>query len=214
MSDLQVFNNEIFGDIRTLQIEGKIYFVANDIAKALKYAKPNDAIHQHCKYTVKHSIPHPQSKTKTLAVNIIPEGDVYRLITHSKMPSAEKFETWVFDEVLPTIRQTGKYEMKPKSKEQILSEALLIANGVIEELNTKIDNIPITSIQVKQISVQLTMKASQYNKSKEIRKHLEKVLKERFEISTFQEIKTKDYDEVLEFIKGYTSPLDKQLELF
>ena len=212
MSDLQVFNNEMFGDIRTLQIEGKIYFVGKDVAEALGYKRPSDAIAQHCKGTVKHRIVDITGFEQPM--NVIPEGDVYRLIIRSKLPSAEKFEVWVFDEVLPTIRQTGKYEIKPKSKEQILSEALLIANGVIEELNTKIDNTPITSIQVKQISVQLTMKASQYNKSKEIRKHLEKVLKERFEISTFQEIKTKDYDEVLEFIKGYTSPLDKQLELF
>ena len=210
MSDLQVFNNEMFGDIRTLQIEGKIYFVGKDVAKALGYSNPRDAISRHCKGVVKHD----NFKEGGHQVALLKEGDIYRLITHSKLPSAEKFEEWVFDEVLPTIRQTGKYEMKPKSKEQILSEALLIANGVIEELNTKIDNTPITSIQVKQISVQLTMKASQYNKSKEIRRHLEKVLKERFEISTFQEIKTKDYDEVLEFIKGYTSPLDKQLELF
>lgn len=108
-NELGTFNNEEFGQIRTLVINDKPYFVASDIAKALGYKRPNDAISTHCRYTVKHSIPHPQSKTKTLDVNIIPEGDMYRLITHSELPSSEKFESWVFDDVLPTIRKTGGY---------------------------------------------------------------------------------------------------------
>lgn len=106
---IEIFKNEEFGEIRTLEIDGKPYFVASDIAKALGYKRPNDAISVHCRYTVKHSIPHPQSKTKTLNVNIIPEGDMYRLIAHSELPSAEKFESWIYDEVLPSIRKHGVY---------------------------------------------------------------------------------------------------------
>ena len=108
-SKLEIFKNEEFGEVRTLEIDGKPYFVASDIAKALGYKRPNDAISAHCRYTVKHSIPHPQSKTKTLNVNIIPEGDMYRLIAHSELPSAEKFESWIYDEVLPSIRKHGAY---------------------------------------------------------------------------------------------------------
>lgn len=108
-SKLEIFKNEEFGEVRTLEIDGKPYFVASDIAKALGYKRPNDAILAHCRYTVKHSIPHPQSKTKTLNVNIIPEGDMYRLIAHSELPSAEKFESWIYDEVLPSIRKHGAY---------------------------------------------------------------------------------------------------------
>ncbi|HBG4546502.1 TPA: phage antirepressor KilAC domain-containing protein [Clostridioides difficile] len=103
------FNNELFGEIRTIRIENEPYFVATDIAKALGYKDTTNAIKQHCKWVVKHHIPHPQSKTKTLEVNIIPEGDMYRLITNSELPSAEKFERWVFDEVLPSIREHGAY---------------------------------------------------------------------------------------------------------
>lgn len=106
---LEIFKNEEFGQIRTLEIDGKPYFVASDIAKALGYKRPSDAISAHCRYTVKRSIPHPQSKTKTMDVNVIPEGDLYRLITNSELPTAEKFESWVFDEVLPTIRKHGAY---------------------------------------------------------------------------------------------------------
>lgn len=108
-NELEIFKNKEFGQIRTLEVDGKPYFVASDIAKALGYKRPNDAISAHCRYTVKHSIPHPQSKTKTMDVNIIPEGDLYRLIVNSELPTAEKFESWVFDEILPTIRKTGGY---------------------------------------------------------------------------------------------------------
>jgi Prophage antirepressor len=109
MNDLQIFNNEQFGQVRMLEIGNKPYFVATDIAKALGYAKPNNAIQAHCRYTLKHSIPHPQSESKTLEVNVIPEGDIYRLITNSELPGAEKFESWVFDDVLPAIRKHGMY---------------------------------------------------------------------------------------------------------
>lgn len=109
MKELDIFRNEEFGELRTIEIDGKPYFVASDIAKALGYRRPNDAVSTHCRYTVKHSIPHPQSKTKTMSVNVIPEGDMYRLITNSELPSADKFESWVFDEVLPSIRKTGGY---------------------------------------------------------------------------------------------------------
>lgn len=91
--NVEIFKNEEFGQIRTLEIDGKPYFVASDIAKALGYKRPNDAISAHCRYTVKHSIPHPQSKTKTMDVNVIPEGDLYRLITNSELTTAEKFES-------------------------------------------------------------------------------------------------------------------------
>ncbi|MCI2366795.1 phage antirepressor [Clostridioides difficile] len=103
------FNNELFGEIRTIRIENEPYFVATDIAKVLGYKDTTNAIKQHCRWVVKHHIPHPQSKTKTLEVNIIPEGDMYRLIINSELPSAEKFERWVFDEVLPSIREHGAY---------------------------------------------------------------------------------------------------------
>ena len=73
--------------------------------------KPANAISAHCRYTLKRSIPHPQGKG-TLDVNVIPESDVYRLITHSKLPTAERFEKWVFDEVLPSIRKTGSYSLE------------------------------------------------------------------------------------------------------
>ena len=109
MNELKIINNAEFGELRTIEENEKVLFCGSDVAKALKYTRPNDAITAHCRYTVKRSIPHPQSPDKQIEMLFIPEGDVYRLICHSKIESAERFEKWVFDEVLPTIRQKDVY---------------------------------------------------------------------------------------------------------
>lgn len=109
MNSLQFFKSKEFGQVRTVEINNKPYFIATDIAKSLGYVNPSDAIKKHCRWVAKCEIPHPQSKNKALEVNAIPEGDMYRLITNSELPGAEKFESWIFDEVLPTMRQTGGY---------------------------------------------------------------------------------------------------------
>ena len=119
MKKLQLFISKEFGEIRGMEVNGKPYVVASDVAKALGYAKPNNAILQHCKYTLKWGIPHPQSNSKTIEVNMIPEGDVYRLIIKSKLPSAQKFEEWVMDEVLPEIRRTGGYIDEGATQQQL-----------------------------------------------------------------------------------------------
>lgn len=106
MNELQIFENSEFGSVRTVDVDGKIYFVANDVAKALGYAKPANAVAAHCKGILKTGIP---SERGTQETNIIPEGDIYRLVIKSQLPTAEKFERWVFDEVLPAIRKHGMY---------------------------------------------------------------------------------------------------------
>lgn len=106
MNELQIFNNAEFGEIRTIEIDNKPYFCGADVAKALGYAKPNNAINQHCKGALKQGI---LTNGGTQEMSFIPEGDAYRLIVRSKLPDAERFETWLFDEVLPTMRKTGGY---------------------------------------------------------------------------------------------------------
>lgn len=95
MNELMIFKNEEFGQIRTVEIDGKPYFVGKDIANSLGYSNPRDAISRHCKGVVKHD----SFKEGGQNISLIPEGDMYRLITHSKLESAERFESWVFDEV-------------------------------------------------------------------------------------------------------------------
>lgn len=109
-SKIEVFNNAEFGVVRTIRTtDGKVLFYGADIAKALGYSNARDALLRHCKRdgVVKHDI--IDSMGRTQQAKLITEGNVYRLITHSKLPNAERFETWVFDEVLPEIRQTGGY---------------------------------------------------------------------------------------------------------
>ena len=149
MNELMLFNNEEFGEIRGVEIEGKPYVVANDVAKLLGYKNISDAISRHCKYIVKYDIPHPQSNSKTIEVNMIPEGDVYRLIIKSKLPSAQKFEEWVMDEVLPSLRKTGKYEIQTNNE---LPQLLNDRTQLIKDIEDKIEkqNIQINE-QDKQI---------------------------------------------------------------
>lgn len=103
---MQVFKNEEFGQVRVIDNGGRTLFCGADVARALGYARPGKAIIDHCKGVLKRDT---LTSGGTQSLSYIPEGDVYRLIVHSKLPSAEKFERWVFDDVLPTIRHTGGY---------------------------------------------------------------------------------------------------------
>ena len=119
MNGLQTFTNAAFGKVRILYEDGKPLFCGADACKALGYSNQWDALKRHCRYLVKREVPNPQSASKKVTMNFLPEGDLYRLITHSKLPSAEKFERWVFDEVLPTLRQTGQYGADPAELERL-----------------------------------------------------------------------------------------------
>ena len=103
---VKTFVNEEFGSVRTIEENGKILFCGSDVAKALGYRRPKDAINAHCKGAVKRRL---LTNGGTQEMKMISEGDVYRLISHSRLPSAEKFESWIFDDILPTIRRTGGY---------------------------------------------------------------------------------------------------------
>ena len=126
MNQMEIFKNPEFGSIRVIEENGKYLFCGTDVAAALGYSNPRDAIIRHCRYVVKRDAPHPQSPDRKISMTFIPEGDLYRLIVHSKLPSAERFEQWVFDEVLPTIRKHGAYLTKEKLWEVATSpEALM-----------------------------------------------------------------------------------------
>ncbi len=106
---IEVFNSAEFGTVRTLETsDGKVLFCGKDIAKALGYSNVRDALLRHCK---EKGVVKCDTLTKggMQELTYIDEGNVYRLITHSRLPNAERFESWVFDEVLPEIRHTGGY---------------------------------------------------------------------------------------------------------
>ena len=106
MNQMEIFKNPEFGSIRVIEENGRYLFCGTDVAAALGYSNPRDALRRHCKGVVKRDT---LTAGGTQQLSFIPEGDVYRLIVHSRLPSAERFERWVFDEVLPTIRKHGAY---------------------------------------------------------------------------------------------------------
>lgn len=150
-SDMQIFKNEQFGEVRTIEENGKPLFCGSDVARALGYARPNDAIVDHCRCTVKRRIPHPQSPDKEIGMSFIPEGDVYRLIVRSKLPAADKFERWVFDEVIPSIRKNGGYiaGQETMSDVELMARALIVAQNVIEEKNRQISGLTEENLLMK-----------------------------------------------------------------
>lgn len=125
-NELKLFTNEIFGEVQAINIDEKVWFVANDVAKLLGYVKPNNAVNAHCQSTLKWGIPHPQSPDKQIEVNIINEYDVIRLIMKSKLPQAQEFEKWVIEEVIPSVLSTGEYSIKPqpKTERELASESM------------------------------------------------------------------------------------------
>ena len=128
MSEIQIFKSDAFGRIRTILQDGNILFCDKDVAEALGYQRAADAIAAHCKGVC--VLPTP-SNGGVQRMKFITEGDVYRLITHSRLPAAEQFESWVFDEVLPSIRKTGSYTVS----EQTLKN-LACLKKLQEQLNT------------------------------------------------------------------------------
>lgn len=134
MNQLKSFNNPEFGNIEILVENGKELFPATEVAKMLGYKNPQEAIRVHCKGVREILTPTAGGEQE---MNFIPEGDLYRLITKSKLPAAEKFERWVFDEVLPAIRKAGSYSSQPTTPTQ----ALLQTVQLLAEQEQKIGEI-------------------------------------------------------------------------
>ena len=129
---IEVFKNEQFGEVRTILDGETLLFCGSDVARALGYARPNEAVARHAKGTLKQRILTNGGEQEML---FITEGDVYRLIVRSKLPAAEKFERWLFDDVVPMIRKTGCY-MTDSVLERIQKDpafALVMAKAVLRE---------------------------------------------------------------------------------
>lgn len=151
MENLQIFKNMEFGEIRTIEEDGKVLFCGSDVAKALGYgSNPQDAIRRHCKEDgcVNHAVTDKLGRLQN--TKFINEGNLYRLITHSKLPSAERFESWVFDEVLPSIRKNGGYiaGQETLNDDELMAKALLVAQNKIAERDNRIALLE-TEVKVK-----------------------------------------------------------------
>ena len=139
MNELKVFQNSEFGELGILLIDGKEYFPATQCAKTLGYKNPQEAIRNKCKGVRKTLTP---TNGGTQEINYIPEGDLYRLIVSSKLPAAERFERWVFDEVLPALRKNGSYGNV--NLEEVIARAVTMA---VSETVRQIVPAIVTSMQ-------------------------------------------------------------------
>lgn len=118
----EVFLSEKFGELQVIEVENKPYFSGIEVARALGYVNPRDAISRHCNFNgvvkhdtiKKHSTRYGKNAEEVISATFINEGNVYRLICRSKLKEAAEFEHWVFEEILPTIRTTGGYVNDPK----------------------------------------------------------------------------------------------------
>ena len=126
MNQMEIFKNPEFGSVRIVVDGEKYFFCGMDVARALGYKDTVNALKAHCKEDGVAFYHLTDSLGREQKAKFISEGNLYRLIVHSKLPSAERFERWVFDEVLPSIRQHGAYLTKEKLWEVATSpEALL-----------------------------------------------------------------------------------------
>lgn len=139
MNAIKIFENNEFGKVRIIMIDGEPYFVGRDVAKILGYANPNDALAKRVDEEDKGV-----AKCDTLGgsqdLTVINESGLYSLILSSKLPSAKKFKHWITSEVLPSIRKTGRYEAMPTGKD-LIALAVLEAQKIIERQNTEIERM-------------------------------------------------------------------------
>ena len=142
-SQCEIFNHPEFGNLRCIEIDGEPWFVGKDVATALGYSKPTDAVRKRV-FEEDRGISKMETPSGTQQMTIINESGLYSLILSSKLESAKRFKHWVTSEVLPALRKTGSYtisqgqngQSKPMSREYLLATAFLESQKVIEE-NTR-----------------------------------------------------------------------------
>lgn len=128
MNELRIFNNADFGDVRTVEKDGNIWFVGKDVAEALGYVRTADAVKAHIDADDKGVcvLPTPGGRQETTIIN---ESGLYSLVLSSKLPSAKAFKRWITSEVIPSIRKTGSYNKlskQPTTQQEQRAKAMLL----------------------------------------------------------------------------------------
>lgn len=143
MNELMIFNNPEFGEIRTIEENGKVLFCGKDVADSLGYKDLTNAIKQHCRGVVKRHL--TDSLGRQQEANFIPEGDIYRLAAKSELPGADRFESWIFDEVLPSIRKNGGYiaNQENMTPEELMAKALMVAQKTLADREARLSTLTV-----------------------------------------------------------------------
>lgn len=229
MNQLKVFENQSFGDLEILEKEEKVFFPAADVAKKLGYAKPHDAISRHCKEmgTLFHGVIDSMGRMQNK--KFIDEGNLYRLIVNSKLPQAEQFERWVFDEVLPELRRSGSYELTddPLHLLELSLKAIKQSDKRIEKVEEKVVHLEnevkldpgeysyITSSISRNVrrAIDLFGLANTREVKKELFKDINRGLNEVCGIKTRTQLKQKNFNQALEYIEAWTPSTATKLKV-
>lgn len=161
MNDLVIFKNEEFGEIRSLEINNKPYFVGKDIAETLIYKEPHKAIVNHVDEDDRIKYPITDELGRKQETWIINESGVYSLIMGSKLPNAKQFKRWVTSEVLPSIRKTGGYISGEENmtEDELVLKAMTVLNTKVEKLRAENKNLLADSNKKDQLIGELKPKA-------------------------------------------------------
>lgn len=162
MNELQIFNSEEFGDIRTVTIENEPWFVGKDVATALGYANPKNAVPTHVSEEDKLSTQIEYTGQRR-EVTVINESGLYALIFGSKLESATRFKHWVTSEVLPAIRKTGSYQIAPQG-EELLALAVIEAKKTIDSLKDQCKFLGEQAVENQKLISELQPKANYVDK--------------------------------------------------
>ena len=168
MEELKLFQSPIFGQVRTVLINGQVMFAATDVAKCLGYANPNDAVIRHCKSdgvafcegVVKKGLKKDGTTyEQTGEIKVVSKGNVIRLVANSTLPQAEKVESWIFDEVIPTVLETGGYiaTKAEDTPEEIMARALTIAQATLAKREERLKQLEVQAEQ-QQATIELQEK--------------------------------------------------------
>lgn len=224
MNELQIFNSEEFGDIRTVTIENEPWFVGKDVATALGYSNPQKAVRDHISEEDRgvNEMDTPSGRQNLAVIN---ESGLYALIFGSKLESAKRFKHWVTSEVLPAIRKTGAYQ-KPMTIEEQLQ---IVAKGTLEvkEEIHRVDNdlqnfkadMPLLALECQRITRAKNQKvvplmggksAPAYkNKSlmHKVYSDVDAQLRREFGVNTYKAIKRNQCDLAVKIIEDYVLPM-------
>lgn len=143
MNELKLFQSPIFGQVRTVVVNGQVMFAATDIAKCLGYANPKDAIIRHCKSDGVVFCDLIDAMGRNQKAKFISKGNVIRLVSNSELPQAEEVESWIFDEVIPTVLETGGYitTKQDDTPEEIMARALTIAQVTLAKREERLKQL-------------------------------------------------------------------------
>lgn len=227
MNEIQIFNNPEFGEIRTVVIDGEPWFVGNDVARALGYAKPRNAIATHVdeEDALKQGTLTNGGEQSALVIN---ESGLYSLIFGSKLESAKKFKKWVTSEVLPSIRKTGSYGGQlPKNPMELLElhyEAIRHVDNKVDALAEDLEQfkqeLPLFGVDEDKIVTAVRRKGTECLGGKDSNAYNDKSLhnkvfldiyrevKHQFGISgTYKQLKRNQCDMAVQIVDGYTLPI-------